>query len=242
MRGTPCSATRSPGCSTSAGHTVEREYYFNDAGGQMDRFGASVEARYLQLLGRDAEVPEDGYHGDYIAAYAEDIVREHGDALADLPDDERFVRLRAEGARRAMEGIRATLARFNVVFDSFRLRGVAGGRRRDRRGDRAAARRRSDLRGRRRGLVPLHRLRRRQGPHRRALQRPAHVLRRRPRLRDRQVPPRFRPPDLRLGRRSSRRRRAGQGGGRRHSGSTPIASSCFCTNGSRSCGTVSPSR
>jgi arginyl-tRNA synthetase len=102
-----------------AGHTVEREYYFNDAGGQMDRFGASVEARYLQLLGRTAEVPEDGYHGDYIAEYAEDIVREHGETLADLPADERFVRLRAEGARRAMDGIRATLARFSIAFDSF---------------------------------------------------------------------------------------------------------------------------
>ncbi len=102
-----------------AGHTVEREYYFNDAGGQMDRFGASVDARYLQALGREAEVPEDGYHGAYIAVYAEDIVREHGDALADLPDDERLVRLREEGARRAMEGIRATLARFNVIFDSY---------------------------------------------------------------------------------------------------------------------------
>ena len=103
----------------AAGHTVEREYYFNDAGGQMDRFGASVEARYLQALGRDAEVPEDGYHGDYVTAYAADIVREHGEALADLPPEERFVRLRTEGARRAMDGIRATLARFGVAFDTY---------------------------------------------------------------------------------------------------------------------------
>ena len=98
---------------------MEREYYFNDAGGQMDRFGASVEARYLQALGRDAEVPEDGYHGEYVAAYAADIVREQGDALADLPPEERFVRLRTEGARRAMDGIRETLARFGVAFDTF---------------------------------------------------------------------------------------------------------------------------
>ena len=103
----------------AAGHTVEREYYFNDAGGQMDRFGASVEARYLQALGREAEVPEDGYHGDYITAYAAEIAREQGDALADLPAEERFVRLRAEGARIAMAGIRETLARFGVVFDTF---------------------------------------------------------------------------------------------------------------------------
>jgi arginyl-tRNA synthetase len=103
----------------AAGHTVEREYYFNDAGGQMDRFGASVEARYLQALGRDAEVPEDGYHGDYVTAYAADIVREHGDAFAVLPPEERFVRLRTEGARRAMDGIRASLARFAVSFDTY---------------------------------------------------------------------------------------------------------------------------
>ena len=103
----------------AAGFTVEREYYFNDAGGQMDRFGASVEARYLQALGRDAEVPEDGYHGDYVTAYALDIVGEHGDAFADLPPEERFTRLLTEGARRAMDGIRAALARFGVVFDTY---------------------------------------------------------------------------------------------------------------------------
>jgi arginyl-tRNA synthetase len=102
-----------------AGHSVEREYYFNDAGGQMDRFGASVQARYLQALGRDAEVPEDGYHGDYVTVYAMDIMRELGDALADLPADERLVRLRTEGARRAMDGIRASLARFGVSFDTY---------------------------------------------------------------------------------------------------------------------------
>jgi arginyl-tRNA synthetase len=103
----------------AAGHTVEREYYFNDAGGQMDRFGASVEARYLQALGRGAEVPEDGYHGDYVTAYAADILRAYGGDLADLPPEERFVRLRTEAARRAMDGIRGTLARFGVSFDSY---------------------------------------------------------------------------------------------------------------------------
>jgi arginyl-tRNA synthetase len=102
-----------------AGHDVEREYYFNDAGGQMDRFGASVEARYLQLVGRDAEVPEDGYHGAYVTELARDILASEGPGLADLPEDERFVRLREEGASRAMEEIRSTLERFGVSFDSF---------------------------------------------------------------------------------------------------------------------------
>ncbi|HEX5936772.1 MAG TPA: arginine--tRNA ligase [Actinomycetota bacterium] len=105
------------------GHDVEREYYFNDAGGQMDRFGVSVEARYLQLLGRGAEVPEDGYHGAYVTDLAREILEAHGPGLADLPSEERFLGLRTEGARLAMEEIRATLTRFGVVFDSYLLEG-----------------------------------------------------------------------------------------------------------------------
>jgi arginyl-tRNA synthetase len=101
------------------GWEVEREYYFNDAGGQMDRFGASVEARYLQLVGRDAEVPEDGYHGDYIAELAREILESEGAAPAELPPDERFVRLREEAVRRVLDWIRATLDRFGVRFDVF---------------------------------------------------------------------------------------------------------------------------
>ena len=106
---------------TFAGHDVEREYYFNDAGGQMDRFGASVEARYLEALGRDAELPEDGYHGEYVADLAREILATEGPDLADLPEEERFVRLREQGARLAMEQIRATLARFGVTFDTYLL-------------------------------------------------------------------------------------------------------------------------
>src|SRR6266545_4397175 len=100
----------------AAGWSVEREYYFNDAGGQMDRFGASVEARYLQLVGRDAHVPEDGYHGDYITDIARNILAEHGQSIADLPPDERMPRLREEGVRRTLESIKATLRRFGVTF------------------------------------------------------------------------------------------------------------------------------
>jgi arginyl-tRNA synthetase len=103
----------------AAGWTVEREYYFNDAGGQMDRFGASVEARYLQLVGRDADVPEDGYHGEYVTELARDVLRAEGPALADLPPEERLARLRGEGARRVLGTIRSTLERFGVRFDVY---------------------------------------------------------------------------------------------------------------------------
>ncbi len=87
----------------------------------MDRFGASVEARYLQLLGREAEMPEDGYHGDYVTDLARAILDDEGPGLADLPPEERSVALREEGARRAMSQIRATLERFGVTFDTYFL-------------------------------------------------------------------------------------------------------------------------
>ena len=103
----------------ATGCSVEREYYFNDSGGQMDRFGASVEARFLQLAGRNAEVPEDGYHGAYIEDLAREIFETEGAGLADLPDGERFLRMRAEGVARVLPQIETTLERFGVRFDSF---------------------------------------------------------------------------------------------------------------------------
>jgi arginyl-tRNA synthetase len=103
----------------ATGWSVEREYYFNDAGGQMDRFGASVEARFLQLTGRHAEVPEDGYHGSYVDDLARGVLETEGSGLGDLPDDERFLRMRAEGVARVLPQIEATLERFGVRFDSF---------------------------------------------------------------------------------------------------------------------------
>jgi arginyl-tRNA synthetase len=102
-----------------SGWDVTREYYFNDAGGQMDRFGESVVARYLQAVGREAEVPEDGYHGAYLADIARDILRAEGPSLADLPPDERMVRLRDEAVRRVLPQVRSTLDRFGVRFDAY---------------------------------------------------------------------------------------------------------------------------
>src|SRR3954469_8103905 len=101
------------------GWGVEREYYFNDAGGQMDRFGHSVEARYLTLVGRETPGPDDGYHGDYVVDIAQRIREDHGPGPADLPTEERFLRMREYGAGIAMGWIRETLARFGVEFDTY---------------------------------------------------------------------------------------------------------------------------
>jgi arginyl-tRNA synthetase len=102
-----------------SGWAVEREYYFNDAGGQMDRFGSSVEARYLQIFGHDAPVPEDGYHGGYITLLADELKDTSGDAFVGVAEG-RMERIRDAAASTVLGWIKRTLARFDVHFDSFR--------------------------------------------------------------------------------------------------------------------------
>jgi arginyl-tRNA synthetase len=102
---------------TATGHKVEREYYFNDAGNQIEQLGASVEAAYLQLLGRPAEVPADGYKGAYVADVASELRAEQGDALADLDPAGRRARITDWAFRRMLAGIKQTLARLGVEFD-----------------------------------------------------------------------------------------------------------------------------
>jgi arginyl-tRNA synthetase len=99
------------------GHEVEREYYLNDAGSQLDLLGASVEAAHLELLGRPATPPPDGYRGDYVAELAADLRAEQGDALADLDPSERRARITEWSYQRMLKGIRRTLARLGVQFD-----------------------------------------------------------------------------------------------------------------------------
>ncbi|HVM12051.1 MAG TPA: arginine--tRNA ligase [Actinomycetota bacterium] len=102
-----------------AGYEVSREYYVNDAGSQMELFGASVEARYLEHFGRPAEVPERGYHGAYVRELAAAIAQDLGDEPLDMPAPERRRKLAEEGMARALEGIRGTLERFGVRFDTW---------------------------------------------------------------------------------------------------------------------------
>ncbi len=98
-----------------AGHPVSREYYYNDAGVQMDRYAASLEARYLQAVGRDVDFPKDGYHGGYVAEWAAELATEQGDALVDL--DDRRDRIRQWGQERAMQEIEETLELARISFD-----------------------------------------------------------------------------------------------------------------------------
>ena len=69
-----------------AGYDVTREFYVNDAGNQIEKFGISLEARYLQLIkGEDAiEFPEDGYHGEDIIEHMKKYIEEYGDKLLEV--------------------------------------------------------------------------------------------------------------------------------------------------------------
>jgi arginyl-tRNA synthetase len=101
----------------ATGYKVEREYYLNDAGSQLDLLGASVEAAYLALLGRPADPPPDGYRGAYVADLARDLRAEERDALADLDPADRRARITEWSYQRMLKGIKDTLARLGVEFD-----------------------------------------------------------------------------------------------------------------------------
>jgi arginyl-tRNA synthetase len=95
----------------AAGAVVAREFYINDRGSQMDKFGASILAR---ALGED--VPEDGYHGAYVADLAQEVVAARPGIL-DMPAQERLVAFREEGYRSQLDQQRAELEEFRTRFD-----------------------------------------------------------------------------------------------------------------------------
>ncbi|MEJ8764493.1 MULTISPECIES: arginine--tRNA ligase [unclassified Oceanobacillus] len=103
----------------AAGYNVEREYYINDAGSQIDKLGFSVEARYLQELGEDVEMPEDGYHGQVIIDMAKAIVAEDGNKWLEKSHEERFEYMKEYGLKASLRNIERDLKDFHVEFDNW---------------------------------------------------------------------------------------------------------------------------
>ncbi len=95
----------------AAGAQVTREFYINDRGAQMDKFGASLAA-----AAAGQPVPDDGYHGDYVVELASQIAVDRPE-LSELPDDERVAAFRDEGYRRQLVEQRAQLDGFRTHFD-----------------------------------------------------------------------------------------------------------------------------
>src|SRR5262245_7753413 len=98
------------------GYDTTREYYFNNAGRQMRVLGESVRARYLELIGRPATLPEDGYQGDYIREIAAELRERYGESLAG-EGHERVFRQAAEDG--IFAEIRRTLERLGIRFDVY---------------------------------------------------------------------------------------------------------------------------
>jgi arginyl-tRNA synthetase len=106
-----------------AGYKVWREFYVNDAGNQVDLFGRSIEARYLQLcLGEDNVLfPDDGYHGDDIRALARLIRDRDGDAYLNMPEDERRKAFIEFGLPHNIALMQEHLKRYRIQFDQWFL-------------------------------------------------------------------------------------------------------------------------
>lgn len=101
----------------AAGYQVSREYYINDAGKQIENFGLSLEARYLQQLGQDVEFPEDGYHGEDINRTAAEYIAEFGDKLMDVDSQTRRSELAEYALKKKLDAIRIALAHYGVEYD-----------------------------------------------------------------------------------------------------------------------------
>lgn len=95
------------------GHNVTKEFYINDAGNQICKLGESFKVRCLQAAGMDAVVPEDGYHGEYLADLAKDCFAEFGQELFEKPDSF-FANYAKENLLEALKG---TLQDYGIQFD-----------------------------------------------------------------------------------------------------------------------------
>jgi len=103
----------------AAGYAVHREWYVNDRGAQIVRFGASLYTHYCAVFGVDVPLPPKGYPGDDVVAVAQEIAAREGDRLLALTKDEACRFLGAAGVERMMARIRVSLDRLGVRFDDF---------------------------------------------------------------------------------------------------------------------------
>lgn len=103
----------------SAGYDVEREYYINDAGNQIDQLALSIETRYLETLGKEAEMPEDGYYGQDIVEIGKELAEKDGDKWLNRDRNERLSYFREYGLKFQLDRIKQILSDFRVHFDNW---------------------------------------------------------------------------------------------------------------------------
>jgi arginyl-tRNA synthetase len=103
----------------ATGFQVEREYYVNDAGNQMENLALSIDARYRELFGEQVEFPENGYPGDYVKDIATAIRREDGDKYLNVDRQAALDFFREYGGAALLDTIRNQLRDFAISFDTF---------------------------------------------------------------------------------------------------------------------------
>lgn len=103
----------------ACGYRVQREYYINDAGKQMETLGRSLYVRYLQELGERIEFPDNHYRGEYMRDLAREVVREVGDRFRDAPLEEALSFFTNYAGDRILDGIKEDLEIFGVHFDAW---------------------------------------------------------------------------------------------------------------------------
>jgi arginyl-tRNA synthetase len=101
----------------AAGYHIQREYYVNDAGTQVQMLGESLYARYVELLGEEAAFPEEGYRGAYVTEWAQQIVDAEGRRYLQLPVEQAQAEMRRIGLGRALDSIREDCARLQIRYD-----------------------------------------------------------------------------------------------------------------------------
>lgn len=101
----------------NAGYQVQREYYVNDAGTQMETFNRTLFARYRQQFGQPVEIPPDGYAGEYMIDLAREIVAAEGDRYLHMPEAEALAQLGELGLAKVLDWIRSDLTRMGIHFD-----------------------------------------------------------------------------------------------------------------------------
>ena len=103
----------------AAGYDVTREYYVNDAGSQMENFYASLLVRYLQAMGQEAELPEGGYQGEYLADLARELAELEGRRYLDLSTEDALRDIAPKGRQKMVDLIRDDLEHIGVEFDNW---------------------------------------------------------------------------------------------------------------------------
>ena len=103
----------------AVGFEVQREYYVNDAGKQMESLGLSIYARYRELLGEEINFPEDGYPGEYVREIAAQVKQRDGDKFLKEPKEAAVNYFIQYGGNALLETIRKQLVEFGIQFDSF---------------------------------------------------------------------------------------------------------------------------